>query len=103
MLETKIMTGEKDLNIILQSMSPQLVDGEFVFCSFQNAGYGDHSSLVPIGAFSESEVLTLIVPRARADEYGISANVIAGYYHDHIFVQSEHAQQAIDAINELAR
>jgi hypothetical protein len=35
--------------------------------------------------------------------HGISANVIAGYYHDHIFVQQEHAQKAIAALDELAR
>lgn len=35
-------------------------------------------------------------------EKGISANVIAAYYHDHIFVQSEKAQAAIKALNELS-
>ncbi len=53
-----------------------------------------HSSLDAIGltaAFS-----------ARLTRHGISANVIAGYFHDHIFVQRELAQKAIIAINELA-
>ena len=39
----------------------------------------------------------------RLTEHGISANVIAGFYHDHIFVQAEQAQNALAAINELTR
>ena len=53
-----------------------------------------HSSLDAIGltaAFSN-----------KLTEQRISANVIAGYYHDHIFVQSELAEKAIAALNELA-
>lgn len=131
------MTGEKDLEILLKSMSPELIDGEFVFCSFRNSSYGDYSKLQPIAAISESEGLTLVIPRSIADEqnlkyevvfkgitltihssldavgltaafsnklaeHGISANVIAGYYHDHIFVQSEFAGKAIEALAELA-
>ena len=130
------MPGERSLKKLLLSLSPKLIEGEYVFCSFQNGRYGDYSILEPIASFSEEEGLTLIVPKQKADEqsfsydstfkcilltvnssldavgltaafssklteHGISANVIAGYYHDHIFVQSEHADKAIDAINEL--
>ncbi|WP_139151741.1 ACT domain-containing protein, partial [Vibrio anguillarum] len=35
--------------------------------------------------------------------YGISANVIAGYYHDHIFVQQEKAEKAMAALKEFAQ
>lgn len=38
----------------------------------------------------------------RLTEHGISANVIAGFYHDHIFVQAEQAENALAAINELS-
>ena len=127
------MPGETDLGKLLASLSPSLMDGEFVFCTFENARYGDLAHLQPIGAFSEAEGLTLIVPLSRAQEHGlkyeavfsgitlgvqssldavgltaafssrladcgISANVIAGYYHDHIFVRREHAQRAIEAL-----
>jgi hypothetical protein len=34
--------------------------------------------------------------------HGISANVIAGYYHDHIFVGAEDAEGAVGALKELA-
>ena len=132
------MTGESNLEKLLGSMSPALVSGEFVFCSFPNARYGNHSGLEPIAAVTENEGLTLVIPKSKADEHklsydsvfrgitleihsslnavgltaafssklgehGISANVIAGYFHDHIFVQREHAEKAIAALNEFAR
>lgn len=124
------MPGETDITVLLASISPKLMEGEFVFCAFANARYGDHAQLEPIGAFSEPEGLTLIIPLAKAVEYGlkiesvfkgitlgvhssldavgftaafsgklaacgISANVVAGYHHDHIFVHREQAQRAI--------
>jgi hypothetical protein len=132
------MSGERNLQKLLANMSPQLLDGEFVFCSFADARYGDFSQLRPIAAISEAEGLTLVISRSSADdndigyesvfrgitlrvhssldavgltaafsnrlaEHGISANVIAGYYHDHIFVQRELAEKAIEALAELAR
>ena len=132
------MSGEKNLDKLLRAMSPALLAGEFVFCSFANARYGDHSDLDPIAAVTESEGLTLVIPKSKADErgleyesvfrgitlnvhssldavgltaalsarlaeHGISANVIAGYFHDHLFVQNELAEKAIAAIDELAR
>ena len=52
-----------------------------------------HSSLQAVG-------LTAAVAGKLAS-YGISANVVAAYYHDHIFVQTEKAQQALLALKEL--
>lgn len=130
------MTGEKNLEKLLSAMSPAIRAGEFVFCSFEKARYGDHSELEPIAAFTEREGLTLVIPKSKADEHGIkyesvfscitltvhssldavgltaafsnklaehgiSANVMAGYFHDHIFVQNELAEKAIAAISEL--
>jgi hypothetical protein len=132
------MLGEKNLDKLLSAMSPALMTGEFVFCSFENSRYGDHAELEPVAAVTENEGLTLVVPKSQADqhrleynsvfkgitlnvhssleavgltaafsrkltEHGISANVIAGFYHDHIFVQSELAESAITALNELTR
>ena len=54
-----------------------------------------HSSLDAVGltaAFS-----------AKLTEKNISANVIAAYYHDHIFVPKEKAEQALNAILELQK
>jgi len=52
-----------------------------------------HSSLDAVG-------LTAAVSTKLAEK-GISANVIAAYYHDHIFVQSEKAELAIVALSEF--
>ena len=52
-----------------------------------------HSSLDAVG-------LTAAVANKLA-EHGISANVIAAYYHDHIFVQVDKAQAAMNALNEF--
>jgi hypothetical protein len=52
-----------------------------------------HSSLDAVG-------LTAAVSTKLAEK-GISANVIAAYYHDHIFVQTEKAELAIEALNEF--
>jgi hypothetical protein len=54
-----------------------------------------HSSLDAVG-------LTAAVSSKLAEK-GISANVIAAYYHDHIFVQAEKAEMAIEALNEFGR
>lgn len=52
-----------------------------------------HSSLDAVG-------LTAAVSNKLATN-GISANIIAAYYHDHIFVQSEHAEQALKVLSEF--
>lgn len=36
-------------------------------------------------------------------ERGISANVIAGFYHDHIFVRRDAAASALEALESLSR
>lgn len=53
-----------------------------------------HSSLDAVG-------LTAAFATQLA-QHGISANVIAAYYHDHIFVQAAEAQQAVALLQKLA-
>ncbi|REL35174.1 ACT domain-containing protein [Thalassotalea euphylliae] len=53
-----------------------------------------HSSLEAVG-------LTAAVASKLASK-GISANVIAAYYHDHIFVQSSKAEAAVSALEEFS-
>lgn len=52
-----------------------------------------HSSLEAVG-------LTAAVAGKLAD-HGISANVVAAFYHDHIFVGAADADRALQLLNEL--
>jgi hypothetical protein len=53
-----------------------------------------HSSLDAVG-------LTAAFAKALA-EAGISCNVIAAYYHDHIFVAKKDAQRAMEVLRKLS-
>ncbi|WP_032393373.1 ACT domain-containing protein [Rhodococcoides fascians] len=53
-----------------------------------------HSSLDAVG-------LTATVSRVLTDE-GISANVVAGFHHDHIFVRHDRADAAVGCLRSLA-
>lgn len=132
------MSGEANLATLLASMAPTLTVGEYVFCSFANAQYGDYPELEPLACCMEPEGLSLVVPKTKADanaiaydavfkaitlqvhssldavgltaavasklsESKISANVVAGYFHDHILVQREQAEKALATLAELTR
>ncbi|KZL00644.1 MULTISPECIES: ACT domain-containing protein [unclassified Pseudovibrio] len=62
---------------------------------FRRISLAVHSSLEAVG-------LTAALSSALAD-VGISANVVAAYYHDHIFVPEEKAEEALAALTELSR
>lgn len=131
------MPAETDLEVLLSSLSPQLMADEFVFCTLPDARYGDFAHLSPLAAFQEREGLTLILTRARAQDSGfaytgvfrcltltvhssldavgltaavagaladrgISANVLAAWYHDHVFVPAERAEEALAVLATLA-
>ncbi len=54
-----------------------------------------HSSLTAVGLTAAfAEALT---------EQGISANVIAAYYHDHVFVQAGRASDALNTLKALTK
>lgn len=131
------MSGIKELEMLLQSMSPELQAGEFVFCTVKNS-LSEVVSLQPIATFMEQEGLTVIVEKQLAEqahlefdgvfklitltvhssldavgltaavatklaEYGISANVVAAFFHDYIFVQIDKAEQAMLALAEFGK
>jgi hypothetical protein len=62
---------------------------------FQCITLNVHSSLDAVG-------LTAAVSTVLANE-GISANVVAAYYHDHIFVPIVKANQALSCLQQLVR
>lgn len=53
-----------------------------------------HSALDAVG-------LTAAVSRALA-EAGLSCNVVAGYHHDHLFVEHERAERALAVLRALS-
>ena len=129
------MAGEKNLENLLLSMSPVLIEGDYVFCTIKDSKYGDYAETRPIASFAEAEGLTLVLLKETAEgadlsyesvfrcislgihssleavgltaavagklaAHGIAANVIAAYFHDHIFVQSELAGHALSILSE---
>ena len=123
------MAGIKDLETLLSSIDPVLDERSFVFCTFPEFHWDDIHQLNPIGFFHEKEGLTLIITHidyesvyklislnvhssldavgltaafsTKLAEKNISANVVAAYYHDHIFVPEAKAEQALAAISEF--
>lgn len=129
------MTGETSLNTLLRSMSPELNDGDYVFCTLADASLLNGAEV--LGSFREREGLTVIIERQQAQDLGlnfeyvaawitltvhsslaavgltaafatalgsagISCNVIAGYYHDHLFVAKDDAHKALAVLQLLA-
>ncbi|HZH64679.1 MAG TPA: ACT domain-containing protein [Flavisolibacter sp.] len=132
---TREMTGESNLNILLNTMKPKLNDGEFVFCTLKDLALVDLKGIVLL--FKEEEAMTIIVKKETADalnlgysfiaswitltvyssleavgltaafssalsEGGISCNVVAAFYHDHIFVDRKDAKKAMEILNRFS-
>jgi len=86
--------NEKEgLTLIIPKLEAELhgmaSDGVFKYITLEV-----HSSLNAVG-------LTAAVSARLADNE-ISANVVAAFYHDHIFVQAEHADRAFMLLKELS-
>lgn len=126
------MSGEKDLQMLLKSMKPELNEGEFVFCKIETLDTLNLNDIEML--FREKEAITLILKKEKADELkleysvimswitlsvhssleaigltaafsnalsqkGISCNVVAAFYHDHIFVNKKEAEKAMEVLS----
>ena len=125
------MSGERDLRTLLATMTPERVDGQFVFA----ATPGPISTA--LATVVEDEGLSVVLSRADADrlgvpygfvaawitlrvhsaldavgltaavsrvltQAGISCNVIAGFHHDHLLVPDERADEALTLLRGLS-
>ena len=130
------MAAERDLQKLLQKLSPKLNEGAFVYCSLP--ADADLTGLPCIGSFREAEGLTLILEQGVADRHGIhydlvfswititvhsaldaygltaafakslaeaeiSCNVVAGFYHDHLFVPQQDGLRAVAVLKSLQK
>ncbi|MCZ2723154.1 ACT domain-containing protein [Marinomonas sp. 15G1-11] len=131
------MSGEKNLQKLISSMTPVLLDKEFIYGTLSEPSLELLTKLTPMGTFHEEEGLTVILEKSIADEFNItyqgvfkcitlnvhssldavgltaavatkltelniSANVVAAYYHDHIFVALKDADSALQGLKALS-
>ena len=128
-----VSAGETDLAALLRGMRPELLDGDWFFGTVPPGTTVDaaatvrepeglsvlvdrseaerldldttspyrwitlrvHSSLAAVGLTAAvSQVLT---------EHGISCNVVAGAFHDHLLVPAARASEAMGALERLSR
>ncbi|WP_300456821.1 ACT domain-containing protein [Desulfobacula sp.] len=131
------MTGILEIQVLLKKMRPVLDRTEYVF-STKKCFQMDEEIIVlnPIATFLESEGMTIVVSKTKADRHeisydtifnkitlevhsslaavgltaavstalasrNISANVVAGYYHDHIFIPKDKADIALETLEGL--
>lgn len=130
------MSGESNLQVLLQNLQPKLHPDEFVFTSQKSI-----ENVIPkdiVGMFREEEGITLILKRSTADnlnlaygfiaakitltvhssleaigltasvstelaKHNISCNIVAAFYHDHIFVNKKDGEKALAVLKQLAQ
>ena len=130
------MAGEQNLIQLIKGMTPQLQEGNYVFCTIKDLNTISREDT--ICEFQEQEGTTVIIEQKKADDLGltysyvsswitlmihssldavgltavfstelakhaISCNVVAGYYHDHIFVDLKDAKKAIQVLTALSK
>jgi hypothetical protein len=115
------LDGERDLARLLAALDPQLHPERYSFSITTDPVLGDGD----FGVVREEDGLTVIGPdpsgewarislsvhssleavgltavlATRLAERGISANVVSAFHHDHIFVQWDRREEALEAIS----
>lgn len=114
------MEGERDLSRLLQALSPRLYPDRYSFSAVVEPALQEEQ----FALVREEEGLTLIGPdpsgewarislgvhssldavgltaalSSRLAESGISANIVAGLHHDHLFVPWDRRKEALDCL-----
>ena len=65
------MTAITDLDILLKSMSPELIEGNYVFCTVEGE-LANYVHLNPMATFREKEGLTLVLTKEVATQAQLS-------------------------------
>ena len=126
------MSGERELNVLLQSMKPELQSGVFVFCTLPEE-QKIPVNINPVFMFREQEGKTFVFLREEAEQAGISyqypsrqitltvhssleavgflatitthlaqagisVNPVSAFYHDHLFVPEDRADEAMQVL-----
>jgi hypothetical protein len=130
------MAGEKDLDILLKTMKPKHIVGDYVFCVVNDLTKINQDDIVLM--FKEQEGITVIIKKELADrlkldysfisswitltvhssleavgltaafakalsEEGISCNVVAAFYHDHIFVDKKDTDKSMEILSRFSK
>ncbi len=85
---------EEGITIVLEKQVAERLNLEYPFIAAWIT-LTVHSSLSAVG-------LTAAFSKALSDE-NIGCNVVAGYFHDHIFVDHKDAQKAMSVLNRFAK
>ena len=121
------MAGETSLRTLLRTLTPELNPGDYVFCTCAEplASFREREGLTLVLERRQAERLglpyeyvaawiTLTVHSSLAAvgltaafatalaEAGISCNVMAGYFHDHLFVARDEGRRALAVLQRLA-
>ena len=129
------MSGETNLSKLIKNLKPQLHKGAYVFTTVKNIDQIKGADT--ICQFRESEGVSIVIEKQKADQlnlsydyiaswitlqihssldavgltalfstelakHNISCNVIAAYYHDHIFVDQKDANKAMRVLRDLS-
>ena len=88
------MVGERDLQVLLENMRPEMRPGIFVFCTIR-ADETIPAALDPLVTFREHEGTTLVISRAEAEAAGLRAT-----FASRLITLTVHS--ALDAVGFLA-